>query len=77
MHLAIDLWNLQPVGYHEFPDANRDMYSLEGYDFHINENISDHCLGKITEEIGAERKRGIPPKKAVMLLKRFVKEYGG
>lgn len=77
LHLAIDLWNLQPVGYHEFPDANRDMYSLEGYDFHINENISDHCLGKITEEIGAERKRGIPPKKAVMLLKRFVKEYGG
>ena len=50
LHLAIDLWNLQPVGYHEFPDANRDMYSLEGYDFHINENISDHCLGKITEE---------------------------
>ena len=77
LHLAIDLWNLQPVGYHEFPDANRDMYSLEGYDFHINENISDHCLGKITEEIGAERKRGISPKKAVMLLKRFVKEYGG
>ena len=74
LHLAIDLWNLQPVGYHEFLDANRDMYSFAGYDFHINENMSDHCLGKITEEIGAERKRGIPPKKAVLLLKRFLKE---
>lgn len=74
LRVAIDLWNLQPVGYHEFSDANRDMYSFSGYDFHINENISEHCLGEITEEITAERKRGIPPKKAVLLLKRFIKE---
>ena len=61
LHLAIDLWNLQPVGYHEFPDANRDMYSLEGYDFHINENISDHMSWKKSlKKLVLKEKRNSP-----------------
>lgn len=75
LDIAIELWNLKPDGYHEFPDMNRDMYTLEGYTFHVNENQSDICLGKITNEIDAKRKRGIPPKKAVLILKRFIKEH--
>lgn len=74
LHTAIKMWGLQPVGYHKFADVDRDMYVLEGYTFHINEHNSTNCLGEIEDEIDAERKRGIPPKKAVMILERFVSE---
>ena len=72
--VAIQLWDLKPEGYHEFPDMCRDMYSFAGHDFHVNECESDKCLGKIDTEIDADRKRSIPPKKAIALLKRFVCE---
>lgn len=70
--IAIKKYELTPIGYHEFGDGKRDMYELGGYQFHINENKSENCLGEITEEIGAERKRGIPPKKAIQILKKFI-----
>lgn len=74
LHKAIALWNLEPVGYHRFPDMERDMYALDGYEFHLNEHESDNYLGEIDEDIDAKRKRSVPPAKAVILLQRFVVE---
>ena len=74
LHKAIALWNLEPVGYHRFPDMERDMYALDGYEFHLNEHESDNYLGEIDESIDAKRKRSVPPAKAVILLQRFVVE---
>ena len=74
LSVAIRIWNLEPEGYHSFPDKDRDMYSLCGYTFHANKKTSENCLGEIETEITAERKRSIPPKKAIALLERFISE---
>ena len=71
---AIQKWGLPPDGYHEFGDMNRDMYTIESFSFHINEQKSEVCLGKIEDEIAAERKRSIRPERAVKILNRFISE---
>ena len=70
----IEEHKITPIGYHEFADANRDMYIIGGYEFHINEFTSLTCLGSIEDMITQERKRSTPPSKAVMILERYLKE---
>lgn len=65
---------IKSVGYHEFKDCNRDMYIIGEFEFHINENNSKNCLGSIDNLIESERKRSIPPKKAMVILLDYIKE---
>lgn len=71
---AVRIWGLKPEGYHIFPDQPRDMYVIAGYSFHANKQTAENCIGMIGEEIPAERKRCIPPAKAILVLQRFIKE---
>lgn len=61
------------IGYHEFPDMDMDMYEIEGFQFHLNECLSEVSLGEIEDEISADRKRSIPPKKAISILEFYIK----
>jgi hypothetical protein len=62
---------LTPVGFHEFPDRNRDYYEIEGFGFHVNAQSSWNNLGTINR-ITADRKRSMPPEKAEKILKLFI-----
>lgn len=79
LKLIIEQWKIKPVGYHKFKGSNskRDYYEIDGYGFHSNECTSDNYLGRIKEEISAERKRSTPPKKAEIILKEYINRTKG
>lgn len=52
-----EIWDIQPIGFHEFADADRDYYELCDFGFHSNENNSEKNLGKIENYIEAKRKK--------------------
>lgn len=52
-----EIWDIQPIGFHEFADADRDYYELCNFGFHLNKNNSKKNLGKIENYIEAKRKK--------------------
>lgn len=48
-------FNLEPLGYHEFADGNRDMYDIGGFLFHVNSCESDNSLGIIENQIESKK----------------------
>lgn len=50
-----------------------DYYQIAGFGFHMPGNTTDNYLGDIDHAISAKRKRSIPPKKAIEILKRYIR----
>jgi hypothetical protein len=65
-------WGIAPIGYHEFTTGDcLDYYEIEGYGFHNGSCTSTVNLGSIEDEIEADRKRSIPPNKAIKIIQAW------
>lgn len=73
IHKMVSEWGVTPLGFHEFDSGDKlDYYEIEGYGFHNGDCTSTVHLGMIEGEIEAKRKRSIPPKKAMKIIKAWI-----
>lgn len=66
--LATKRYDLDPIGFHEFNDRDRDLYELAGFSFHSNHCVSKNSLGRIDTEISSEKTGKKMSEKTVMLI---------